>query len=315
MNDRERFLNGVMYDFGMNIYKDVYELWELEKNGQKCAKQYFLLMTDLRRLLKLEDRFYRNNIEEIYKSKGFIHYLITKKEVAPDDGLFSYLSSFSEAAINERIKTKIKQYIGIEKIVNGKKYYNTRLNYSESKDMIDAYLDDMFVTDMQRVSMYYMEKLYPNDRAIDYKYLTSLVFNLDTELVNNYFIVHPDININSSLLYNLDGYYKYTYFLDSTDTLSKKFEEYVKYIKFIDSSEDPDKNYKIDIALGYLKSILDLLPEDIEDNYRNNYMVKISNSSDTPNYLKTRIMESINEAGHARKLINYVTMGDFDDWH
>ena len=315
MDDREVYLNNIMENFSKNIYQDLFELCEMEKNGKKPEKNYFIKMQDLKRLLDLENKFYRANIEEIYKCGWFINSLTSKKESNSSNGLFTYMSDFVDDAVNERIKTKLKHYAGIEKMVNRKKYHNTKLNYSESRDITDAYLDDMFLHDMQRVSMYYMEQSYPKDRAIDYKYLTSLVFNLDYELVNNYFIVHPEININSSLLYKIEGYYKGSYLMDSIEVLTKKFEDYIEYIDLIDSAEDADKDYKIDIALGYLKSILDLLPEDIEYNYKNDYVTKISNNEEMPQYLKERILEAINGAGKTRKLIRYVTLGEYSDWN
>ena len=318
MNERELYLNETMYNYGKLIYQHLFDLCELEKAGKKDEKSYSLVMQNLRDTMNKEDRFYREHIDEIYKGRGFISLLITKKGSKKNNEVIHYLADFIDDAVNERIRTKLKQYIGIEKILHYEKYHNKRLNYCECKNISNAFLEDMLLSDVQRVSMYYMEKEHQDfdeERFVDYKYLTSLIFNMEQEFVNNWFIPVPDIYIRSSLIYCMEGYYKESYIMDLNEILSKKFKDIITLITSIECSLDEDKYYKIAIALSHLQSILDLLPEDIEIDFRNEQLVDISNNHSIPDELKETIMEAIYNSGKARSRIKFVTLGSYEDWH
>ena len=64
----------------------------------------------------------------------------------------------------------------------------------------------------------------------------------------------------------------------------------------------------MDIALSYLKSILDLLSDVKREEVYNDFLMDISDNFDIPNDLKMRLVNALNDTGYSRKLLNRITI-------
>ena len=303
-----------MCSYASSIFINLKELSELEKAGKKNERSYYNALNNLKVLLEQETLLYSKNINTIYKNRGELVYLTTNNGSLEDTSMFDFLSAFDETSIYQRIKTKLKYHTGLKKHFAYDSNSGFKINYYDERNLSSSFLEDTFLTDMQRLSACYMEQNNNlNEKKIDFKYASAMIFNLDKELSDNYFeISNTNIYLNSSLTYALNGRYYEMYIIDMTDVLITKFNEFVDYISLEDEKEEEDKEYKIEIALSYLKSILDLMPAEIKDEFYNDFVIELTDDFNVTNRNKLRIINNLRNANKTRRLINYITVGSAD---
>ena len=297
-----------MVSYSKSIYDNMQELCNLEKLGRKETSAYFNHLSCLKKLLKEESKLYKENQDLVVNKRGEFAYLTINNCSDYNCNIFDLLSTFHEDIIYERIKTKVKYYVGIKDTFDDDLFKNLKIDEYVEKRISDTFLDDSFYTDIQKVSMYYMdEDEEDHERSIEYKYISSLLYNYESELADNYFELSKNsIYLSSSLYYGLSGIYEEIYQINSDDVMNKRFKELVDYIILEDSSLDDDNEYKIKIALNQLRSILDLLPVHAKEELYNNFIMNISDNFEIPNELKLRIINAIREPDSSRKLLKYV---------
>ena len=298
-----------MTSYSKSIYANIQELCYLEKAGKKQEKAYFEHINVLKRLLKQEKELYKKNIDLVFNKRGEFAYLAINNCSDANCNMYDLLSWFNDSIIFERIKSKLQYYVGIQRTFGDDLLRNLKIEEYVERKISEKFLDDSFLSDIQKVSMYYMNKdCEYHERSIDYKYLSALLFNFDSELVDNYFEIPTNtIYLDSSLTHTLSGIYEEIYRINSDEVMKKRFDEIIDFIIVEDSSLDDDSDYKIEIALNYLKSVLDLLPLDQKDELYNDFIMHISDNFGITNELKLRIINALNEAGYSRKLLNYIT--------
>ncbi len=300
-----------MVSYAQSIYECLCTLCELEKAGKKQERAYYNVFNNLKGLLDEESKFYRDNIDKINQCRGDLFYLATIHLNPRDKNMFDLLSEFDPLSIYERIKTKLRYHIGFKKTFNSDFIGKLRAKLFDQDKIYGAFLDETFLTDMQRMSLFYIDSDHFGDQKnIDYKYLSALLFNLDQEFVSNYFEVSKQqLFLDSSLTYGINGIYDEMYREDLIKVLITKFPVFVDYIIKQESSSDDDKEFKIDIALSYLKSILDLLPLDVKEEFYNDFIMSISNDGGIPLDAKLRIMDAMRDADRGRKLLRHIEVG------
>ena len=315
-NEKVMTLFYALSSYAKSIYDNLKTLCELEQAGKKDERSYFITLDNLKELLNKEANLYKTNIDLIVENRGELFFLATNNANIQDKNKFDLLSEFDELTIYERIKSKLKYYINLNKTFHSDILSNLKINYYDERTTSESLLDESFLTDMQRMSLYYMDTDHLGDnRNIEYKYLTALIFNLDKELADNYFeISKKNIYMDSTLAYDLNGLYKEIYVIDLTEVLMEKFNQFVDYISYIKEQNDPDCEYKVEIALNYLKSILDLLPIEIKEEFFNEFIMEYSDDGAVRLDVKLLVMNAMRNADRGRKLLKQINLGSTEGW-
>ncbi len=305
-----------MTSYSKSIYENMQVLCELEKAGKKTESAYYNHLKKLKELLKEENKLYKDNIDLIFSKRGEFAGLAINNSSDVNCNMFDLLSWFNDSIIFERIKKKLKYYVGLKTTFDNDILRNLKLDEYVERRISETFLDDSFLSDIQKVSMFYMDKDHLEEkRNIDYKYISALLFDFDIELAGNFFeLSKNNIYLDSSLVHTLSGIFNHIYEINSDEVLKQKFIEYVDYIRLENDSLDDDSDYKIDIALSYLKAILDLLSDFKREEVYNDFLMGISDNFDIPNDLKMRMVNALNDTGYSRKLLNRITInqGQFD---
>ena len=163
-----------MTSFSKSIYENMEILCELEKAGKKNESSYYNHLRILKKLLNEETKLYQDNIDLLFNKRGEFAYLAVNNCSDANCNMFDLLSWFHDSIIFERIKNKLKYFVGIKTTFGNDILRNLKIEEYTERAISESLLESSFLSDIQKVSMYYMDKDHPEDgRNIDYKYLSA----------------------------------------------------------------------------------------------------------------------------------------------
>ena len=306
MSSRENAANLFypMLAYAKSIYDNLLILCELEKADKKQDKVYYSTLKELKMLMKRERDYYVKNSDKLFACREDLCGLVAS--LAKDADTLECFSKFDSSLIYERIKSKLKLYIGLRGSFNGDLLYHLKTPFARSRVISGDLLEESIISDIQNLSLFYMD----NDcdytsQKVEYKYLMALMSNLDAELLDNYFeISKKELFTGSTLIYGLNCLPKDIYLMHLTNTLNGLFKDFIEYI--ILNGQSFGEKYKVEIALNYLKSIVDLMPKEYVEVFLNDYKERITNDEQIPDDIKNQIVDALQSTLRGRKLIRQV---------